>query len=312
MKPILITGSTGFIGQNILRLLLKKDYPVFTLDRIYNNNNLITKSYTWNQIEEIPFDEMFCVIHLTGKAHDVKNVGSSSDYFDINTELTKEIYSRFVKSKSKKFIHLSSVKAIADKVDKILNEDDQPQPVGPYGESKLLAEQYILNNISENQQTYILRPCMVHGPGNKGNLNLLYNFVEKGIPSPLGRFEKERSFLSIDNLLFVIDKLIKCDIPSGTYNVADDSTLSINDIVLLIGLSLEKKSKIWNTPVSIVNLIAKLGDIFPLPINSEKLNKLTESYIVSNIKIKQVLDISNFPMSADEGMLKTFKSFISK
>jgi len=86
-----------------------------------------------------------------------------------------------------------------------------------------LAEQYILSQpIPEGKRVYILRPCMIHGPGNKGNLNLLYSLVTKGFPWPLGLFENSRSYLSIENLCFIIKELIdREDIPSGVYNVAN-------------------------------------------------------------------------------------------
>src|SRR5690606_40901886 len=64
---------------------------------------------------------------------------------------------------------------------------------------KLMAEEYILSKpLPDNKRVYIIRPCMIHGPGNQGNLNLLYKVVEKGIPWPLAAFENKRSFLSID------------------------------------------------------------------------------------------------------------------
>ncbi|MBV5342376.1 nucleoside-diphosphate-sugar epimerase, partial [bacterium] len=92
---------------------------------------------------------------------------------------------------------------------------------------------------------YILRPCMIHGPGNKGNLNLLYNVVKRGIPYPLGAFENRRSFCSIDNLSFVINGLIENQVASGIYNVCDDETVSTNELIELISISLGKKSRIW-------------------------------------------------------------------
>lgn len=63
--------------------------------------------------------------------------------------------------------------------------------------------------MQRDKRVYILRPCMIHGPGNKGNLNLLYNVVRKGIPWPLGDFENKRSFTSIDNLCYVVEGLLE-------------------------------------------------------------------------------------------------------
>jgi nucleoside-diphosphate-sugar epimerase len=95
-------------------------------------------------------------------------------------------------------------------VEGVLTEEVEPKPLTHYGKSKLMAEEYILSQpLSVGKSYYILRPCMIHGPGNKGNLNLLYQIVQKGIPYPLAAFENKRSFLSIENLCFIGAKTLK-------------------------------------------------------------------------------------------------------
>jgi nucleoside-diphosphate-sugar epimerase len=150
---------------------------------------------------------------------------------------------------------------------------------------------------------------MIHGPGNKGNLNLLYNVVSIGFPWPLGSFNNKRSFCSIDNLCFIINELIRNEkIPSGVYNAADDEPLSTIDLIKLISKSQGKKYKIWKVPVSLIKLFSKLGDLFNLPLNSESLSKLTETYIVSNAKIKAAIN-KPLPFTVKEGLMKTLNSF---
>jgi nucleoside-diphosphate-sugar epimerase len=153
---------------------------------------------------------------------------------------------------------------------------------------------------------------MIHGPGNKGNLNLLYKLVSKNIPWPLGAFENKRSFCSIDNLMFIFKELIESeDIPSGIYNVSDDEPLSTNELIVLIAKSQNRNSKLWNIPKKLIEGIAFIGDKLHLPLNSERLNKLTSSYVVSNAKIKAAIG-KPLPVSSREGILKTFKSFNNK
>ena len=207
---------------------------------------------------------------------------------------------------------LSSVKAVADHVDGELTEQHNPNPITHYGKSKLLAEQYIfLNDIPDGKRVYVLRPCIIHGPGNKGNLNLLYKIVSKNIPWPLGAFESKRSYCGIDNLLFIFKELIEReDIPSGIYNIADDEPLSINELIDLIAQSQNRKSKIWNISKKFIKCVASIGDKLYLPFNSERLHKLTSSYVVSNAKIKAAIG-KPLPVSSRDGLLKTFNSFIS-
>jgi nucleoside-diphosphate-sugar epimerase len=250
------------------------------------------------------------VIHLAGKAHDLKNVSSLDDYYKVNTELTKDIFNAFLVSNAKVFITLSSVKAVADEVVGELLEDTTPNPITHYGKSKLLAEEYILSQqIPEGKRVYILRPCMIHGPSNKGNLNLLYNLVSKGLPWPLGNFKNSRSYLSIENLCFIINELIEReDIPSGIYNVADDIPLSTNEVIRMIAESKGQKANILNISLNLIQVLARVGDFIKLPLNSERLKKLTESYVVSNSKIKTALG-KPLPVSSKNGLIRTFQSF---
>ena len=150
---------------------------------------------------------------------------------------------------------------------------------------------------------------MIHGPGNKGNLNLLYQLVSKGIPWPLGHFENKRSFTSIDNLAFVIQEIIEKEIDPGTYQIADDEPLSTNRLIQLISESKNKKTRIWNFNKKLISNFAKLGDLLHLPLNTERLKKLTESYVVSNKKLKTALGIEKMPVNAEDGMRKTLRSF---
>jgi nucleoside-diphosphate-sugar epimerase len=129
-----------------------------------------------------------------------------------------------------------------------------------------------------------------------------------GLPWPLGAFENKRSFCSIDNLCFIINELIENDqIPSGVYNIADDKPISTNELINLISVELGKKPNIWNVPQLLIKSFSKLGDVLRLPLNSERLSKLTETYIVSNNKIKNAIN-KPLPISAKDGLIKTFNS----
>jgi len=204
---------------------------------------------------------------------------------------------------------MSSVKAAADEVVGVLTEEHIPNPKTVYGRSKLAAEVYLQSQqLPVGKYLYVLRPCMIHGPGNKGNLNLLYQLINKGIPYPLGAFENKRSFLYIENLCFIIENLIKKTPPSGIYNVADDEDISTNELVSIIGEGCNKKVRNWKLPKTMIMFLGKFGSFLGLPFNSEKLQKLTENYIVSNHQIKKVLGIS-LPKSTKNGLLTTIQSF---
>jgi nucleoside-diphosphate-sugar epimerase len=292
MKSIFLTGHSGFVGINLI-------------DFLASSNKFI--NYQKGNKVEISQD---VVIHLAGKAHDLKKTSNPKEYYQVNTELTKEVFDAFLASGAKVFITLSSVKAVADEVEEELTEEHTPEPITHYGKSKLLADQYILSKeIPKGKRVYILRPCIIHGPGNKGNMNLLYKLASKGIPWPFGVFENKRSFCSIDNLMFVFKELMEReDIPSGIYNVADDVPLSTNEVISLLAESQSKLPRIWNISKSLIELGAKVGNVLKLPLNEERLQKLTYSYVVSNKKLMSAIG-KPLPVSSREGLFKTFQSF---
>lgn len=297
---ILITGASGFVGLNLSEHLLSHNYNIVPIS--------LRKSDWQNDIP----NDINVYIHLVGKAHDLQNTSNPEEYFKVNTELTKVLFDQFIHSTASRFIYFSSVKAAADTVNGILTEEVIPDPLTPYGQSKLAAEEFLIaQELPVDKKVIILRPCMIHGPGNKGNLNLLYQFVNKGIPYPLGVFKNRRSFLNIDNLCFLTEEVIKSNtINSGIYNVADDSHLSTNQLVRLIALAIGKRPRLINLPTSFVEFFASIGGKLKLPLNRERLKKLTEDYVVSNEKIKKELGIQDLPVSVEEGITKTIQSFI--
>lgn len=347
---ILITGVHGFVGTNLV-IALSKEHEIYGLDIIAPEKEGVVKTYSWDDLDAGRMVDVDAIVHLAGMAHDTKNQAAAEVYFKVNRDLTIKIFDFFCAHPNiKKFVFFSTAKAAADKVDGVLTEDVVPAPVGPYGESKIAAENYIISKFqdsgfkiqvgshsskSEKNKTqdlsdstldtdskpstinsklqtksvYIFRPCMIHGPGNKGNLNLLYNVVKKGIPWPLGAFENRRTFTSVENICFAVNGVLTKDVPSGIYNMGDDEALSTNELIEEICKSLGKKAHIWKLPKGMMNGLAKVGGWLHLPLNPERLRKLTESYISSNAKIKAALGVEKMPMDAREGLKVTLESF---
>ena len=148
MKSIFLTGASGFVGENLISNLKGR----FLINKCVKR-------------EEIKIYEEF-VVHLAGKAHNLKFLGNLDEYYQVNTGLTQNVFDAFLDSDAKVFITFSSVKAVADGVIGELTEEAFANPVTHYGKSKLLAEQYILSKeIPKGKRVYILRPCMIHGQG---------------------------------------------------------------------------------------------------------------------------------------------------
>lgn len=276
---VLITGSHGFVGLNLIEAFAER-YEIIR----------------WDVRSNDPLPECEAVIHLAGKAHDTKNVCREKAYYEVNTELTKKIYDAFLKSTAKKFIFFSSIKA----------QDGDTA----YAKSKKEAEDYILSILPFDRAIYILRPCMIHGKGVKGNLPLLFKFVKKGLPWPLAAFENQRSYASMGNVSYIVDRLLCSDVESGVYNICDDEPISTSELIEVICQILGKNAHLWRIPQGLIKGLARIGDVINLPLNKERLGKLTENYIVDNSKIKVALGIEKFPLRALDGFKSTIDYMI--
>jgi nucleoside-diphosphate-sugar epimerase len=315
-NTILLSGASGFVGKNLLQYFLHQASHVNFFQIRREKEAKAVNSITWDELGNTILPELNAFIHLAGKAHDLKSVSDPSAYFDINTKLSLKLFEAFLRSSATQFIFISSVKAVADEVDGTLTEDIIANPITAYGQSKLLAEQEMHQALKTWQKAHptvkkkliILRPCMIHGPENKGNLNLLYQLVQKGIPWPLAAFENKRSFLSIENLCFAIHQFLTRDLNEGVYHIADDEPLSTNELIKLIGEASNKKITLLHIPKSFITSLAKVGDKLKLPLNSERLQKLTGNYVVSNAKLVNEIG-SPLPVKSKQGLLKTLKSF---
>ena len=287
---ILITGAYGFVGTNLCRYLVGRGHECVALDiPKAKRDDVPYKAFcSWDELGGIDWAGVDAVVHLAGKAHDLKNVSDPQSYFDINVGLTERIFN-VSKGKVKRFVYFSSSKAAdADT---------------PYGKSKLMAEQFL------DGRAIALRPAMIHGPGNKGNLNLLWGIARRGFPWPLAAFENKRSFTSIGNICAAVEALCERG-GNGIYPIADDEMLSTNRLIELMAEACGRKPVLWHLPKGLMRFAAKTGDVLHLPLNTERLGKLTEDSFVDNAALKKHLGWSQMPIRAEDGMRSTLKSFL--
>lgn len=295
MNSLGILGNTGFIGQNLV-------------DQLDNSVGISLRNSNWiNLIEDKDI-----LINLIGKAHDHNGDSTLDDYCFANVILTKEVFEGFLASKAHLLIHISSLAAVEElESNKPICESDLCRPISWYGKTKREAEIWLLSQkLPYNKKLIIVRPPMVHGPGDKGNLSLLFKLISKGIPYPLAAYDNKRSFIGIDNFIFFLRMIIehKTTISSGIYHIADDEVVSTNDLIKLIGSVTGRKVYDFRVPKFFINSMAKLGDIFPIPLNTKRLKKMTSNLLLSNSKIKKELGIHKLPLTAEEGLLMTIKS----
>ncbi|WP_404985293.1 NAD-dependent epimerase/dehydratase family protein [Chryseobacterium sp. M5] len=296
---ITLFGASGFIGKNLMKELQQK----------YAVSQISVRKKDWKH--DLFDSDIY--INLVGKAHNHNGEAREEDFYQVNVNLLKDIFESFINSKAKLFIHISSIAALEEfESSHELTETDECNPDSWYGKSKRLAEEWLVTqNLPADKKLIIIRPPMVHGAEDKGSLGLLYKLISKGIPYPLSSFENKRSFISIDNFSFFINEIVNNaeKLPNGIYHIADDESISTSEIIEIIKQVEQKNTPNLSLPKFLVKAIAKVGDVLPIPLNSLRLKKMTSDLTVSNQKIKSALGIEKLPLSAEEGLIKTIKSF---
>lgn len=281
---------------------LQDKYELHAISYKAKKNYGISNLYTWETIETIS-DSYLAVIHLAGLAHDTQNQRDESDYFNVNVGLTQKLITQLDKWNVSTFIYLSSVKAVVDSTSSTsITEDAKLAAKNVYGRSKLAAEQAILSS-NAYANKIVLRPVLIYGPGQKGNLNALEKLIHKGIWFPFKNWDNRRSVLSVHNLTSTIKSLLMKSIPSGVYFIADDTPVSTVDILNAIGSGSNHKVRF----IPIPNGLIKFG----LSILPKRLSALTDkifgSLEVDTSKLKTALGISTMPHDTAIDLPRSFE-----
>ncbi len=292
---ILVFGSSGFLGN--------------VISNFFAGEHEVVKADLRRGIDKLDLN-VDIIINCIGKTSD-SNDSSFSSYYSANVDTVKQVFDYFLKSNATKFIHFSSIAAIEElSSNVVLNEESPSNSKSHYGKSKREAEVFLLSQtVALDKKVIILRPPRIHGPNDQGTIRQLYDFVKK-LPYPFYSFQNSRSFLSIDNLLFLINKIIFSEkIKFGIYNVSDDEPMSTNFIIDTIETVEDRKIYKLKIPTKVFLALGSLTERIGISKINQIIQKMTSSNVISNTKIKEALGIDKLPLSAEEGLRKTIRSF---
>lgn len=294
---VLVTGATGFVGQNLVPYLTMLGFDVVTVGR-----KGCMRSY--DELRNDPLLRGSIVVHLAGRAHDTRGGTSASQFYDANVKLTEQVFDLSESGQAEKFIFVSSIKAVADEATSVIDESTMPHPNSPYGISKLKAEEALSRraSVGAGMELFILRPVVINGPGVKGNISLLAKCAEWGAPYPFGGFANRRSMLAVDNLSYVIARICVDSIHPSTYIVADDESMSSQFLFEVLCNEFGKRARCFKLPRQLVRASARAGSMLNLPLNVSNLEKLLGSFEVSNIRLLKALDVDELPYTARDGV----------
>lgn len=299
MSLIVLTGTTGYIGQNLTKYFNSKSKK---------NKSISLRFQNWHKMMPL---ETETIIHLAAINLNPQDSAFDEEYFRVNTELTSKLFRYFLNSNAKTFIFLSTTELI-DKHTTDVTENSEVNPTNPFLQSKLDAEQFVLKqDLPEGKRAIILRVAPVYGRETKSTLHDTFSFCKR-FPWFFGVFDTKQSFCNIDNLTEIIAQISEnTGVPSGIYNVADNEPISSIQLVNWIAAVFDKKAKIIKVPKGILNLFAKIGDMLNWEFNSNKLFELSHSRIVNGNKIKAALDKNKMPVETEIAVLKTIEYYNS-
>ena len=292
-KKILITGATGFIGQQLLSYLnFSKQVDsgdVSSIKIISRNIHPIYETVVCDlQCENIPddiMDDVDTVFHLAGYAHDLREpLKSKNLYHTLNVGATIRLAELAVQSGVKHFVFISSVKAGGKLfTNKCANETDQGMADNIYGQTKKEAEIKLLNiGRNSNMHVTIIRPSLVYGPNAKGNLRLMLSNINQGLFPPIPDTQNRKSMIHVNDLVRAIMLVANDERANGEiFIVTDGKPYSSRDIYKAMCVIVGKPVPKWNVPKFIIDIAAKIN-----PKIKYKLDKLFGDECYSSAKIE--------------------------
>lgn len=265
---ILITGTSGFVGSNLLETLVNNnEYEITCAQRVpHTDHKTFHVEDLANKIDWQPcLQNIDVVIHTAGRAHvfDRLDQKSKARFFAINTDATTELARQAAQNGVRRFIFLSSIKVHGEftKPGTKFNLGDQINPVDAYGQSKHLAE-LGLWEISKkmNMEIVIIRPPLIYGPEVKGNFRSLINVIRRGVPLPLKHINHKRTLIGIDNLIQFIDLCIQHPAAkNNTFLIGDPEDVSIEELFIKLAEAMDLSAKLFYVPQPLLASIASIA-----------------------------------------------------
>ena len=267
LGPVLVTGATGWVGTALLQQLQLRGVEAIAATR--HTAPPQRGGTRWLKIDD-DFeniaaqwpDGVTAVVHLAARVHQMDDASSEplTRYRSTNRDATLRLAETARARGVARFIFLSSIKALGEiEPGHAWRESDTPAPADPYGISKLEAEIGLRQMSSEQFSPTILRIPLVYGAGVSANFASLMRAVERGLPLPLGAATAPRSLLGMGNL---IDALMTClDQPQAAgqlLHIADQEALPVRELVLAIGVALNKKARLVNLPLGLLHAAGRL------------------------------------------------------
>jgi len=296
MRQVAVSGATGFIGHFLCEAILKQGMNLRVLGR--HPSSLKSEFIRWempNQLNSKELDGVDTIFHLAGKAHALsETLQDEGEYFKINTDATQRLLEACQKAGVKTFVYFSSVKAAGD-IEGVMDESVLVKSDTPYGRSKRASEKLVLEG-GYVPHPVVIRPSMVYGNTEKGNLPKMIQAVRSGTFPPLPEVNNGRSMVHVDDVVnAALLAAEHAEAAGQTYIVTDGNAYSTRQMYEWICEAMHKPVPSWHLPLFVLKLLSKVGDMIGsvrdrrFMFDSDALQKLTGSACYSSAKIEHEL-----------------------
>lgn len=259
---ILVTGASGFVGPHVVAALLQAGY----VPRLALRNprpvpagaeGVVTGDLSAPIDWRPALDGVDHVVHMAGLAHAGPGLDEAL-YRRINAEATLELARDAERAGIRRFVYLSSIKALTGAFDgPPLKEDSQPAPGDPYGRSKLAAEQGLAGF---DLDWVALRPVLIYGLGVKANMAALLKLARLPVPLPLGGLKAQRSLLAVENLASAILFALSPACPARqSYALSDPEPISVAEMLAAMRSGLGRSPGLLPVPEAWLRRLAGLA-----------------------------------------------------
>lgn len=288
----LVTGASGFVGRVLCDTLQREKVHVKVLLRKPLEgpwDEVVTGHLeSFADCGKHLFENVDTIFYLASIAH---HKAPASHYKHFNVDVCLAFAKAALAAGVKRFIYVSSSKAVADLPGQRIDEQVTRKPLDPYGKSKRQAEEGLLA-LEGFEHLVILRPCLVYGENLQGNLRALVRQLDKGVFPALPVTAARRSMVSVRDVAraaWLVSITPHCH--RQVYFVADDVDYAVSDLEKAIRKALGTRQPPFAIPVTLLSLAGRTGDLFSkllpgFPVNSETIKKLTASALYSSQKLR--------------------------
>lgn len=279
MSPgfVLVTGATGFVGRQLCPVLVRAGWRVRAVwVHSAPPSGMRDAGIEWCRAEPMGPDTNWAslldggitaVVHLAAVAHRIatKDQVSDSVYDEVNHLGTVRLISQVAAIPTiQRFLFISSIGAVASLSELRLDESSPCRPDTPYGKSKLAAERAVSRLLASSSVEWcILRPPLIYGRGNPGNMERLLRLIALPVPLPFGSIRNRRTFLHVGNLVDAIRiGLIHPKAANRLFCVADAEELSTPDLMRGLGQAAGRPVRLFRFPVGVLQFLGWMGSMF--------------------------------------------------